>query len=66
MNRQEIARLHASRADRRDAAISAFWSDHPLNLSFRRTRETFSLREFIGFVLDLPQEQFESLTRSRS
>lgn len=67
MNAQQIAEQHAQRADRRDAAIRAFWSDHPLNLSFRRTRgETFSLREFIAFVLDLPQEQFDACTRRRA
>lgn len=64
MNQQQIAEHHARRADRRDAAVRAFWSDDPLNLTYRRSRgETFSLREFIAFVLDLPQEQFEACTR---
>lgn len=64
MTAQQIAK---HRADRREAAIRAFWSDDPLNLSFRRSRgETFSLREFIAFVLDLPQEQFEACTRRRA
>lgn len=64
MNRREIARLHASHADRRNAAIRAFWSDDPLNLTARREiGETFSLRRFIAFVLELPQEQFESCTK---
>lgn len=67
MNALQIAEQHAQSVDRRAAAVRAFWSDHPLNLTYRRTRgETFSLREFIAFVLDLPQEQFEACTRRRA
>lgn len=67
MTAQQIAEHHAQRTERRDAAIRAFWSNHPLNLTFRQSRgETFSLREFIAFVLDLPQEQFDACTRRRA
>lgn len=67
MKRTVVARVHAPHADRRDAAIRAFWSDEPLNLTARREiGETFSLRRFIAFVLELPQEQFEACTRRQA
>ncbi len=67
MTMQQIAQQHAQHAERRDAAVRAFWSDDPLNMTFRRSRgDTFTLREFIAFVLDLPQEQFDACTRRRA
>lgn len=49
---------------RRAAAARSFWSNHPLNLAFRAARqvETFNLRDFTTFVLDLPADQFLALT----
>jgi len=62
---------HAVRAqrarieERRTAAVKAFWSDHPLNLTFRRQtgKTTFNLKAFIAFVIELPEEQFEACVR---
>ena len=49
---------------RRAAAVHAFWSDDPLNRSYRQqVGETFTLRAFIAFVCEMPQEQFEACTR---
>lgn len=62
MTTAEIAALATEAASRRDAAIKTFWSDHPLNLTYRREtgQNTFNLKSFIAFVADLPREQFES------
>jgi len=51
-------------AERTDSARRSFWSDDPLNITFRQEtgKTTFSLREFIAFVIELPQEQFEACT----
>lgn len=48
---------------RRAMACTAFWSDHPLNVTFRSARqtETFSLRDFTAFVVALPADQFHNL-----
>lgn len=48
---------------RRAAARRWFWSDHPLNLAFREERKinSFSLKEFISFVKNLPAGRFHSL-----
>jgi hypothetical protein len=49
-------------AERIRAACRSFWSDHPLNVAYRRERgETFSLKEFIGFVVKLPGDRFAEL-----
>ncbi len=49
--------------ERRAAARRAFWSDDPLNVAFRQLAgNTFSLRAFIAFVVDLPRDQFEACT----
>jgi len=49
---------------RRGAACRAFWSSHPLNLAFRRKHgtDTFSLKEFVAFVIAMPADQFLALT----
>jgi hypothetical protein len=48
---------------RRAAAVRAFWSDDPLNVAFRqRAGNTFSLRAFIAFVVEMPREQFDAST----
>ena len=49
-------------AERIKAACRSFWSDHPLNIAYRHERgETFSLKEFIAFVLAMPAERFQQL-----
>jgi hypothetical protein len=47
---------------RRAAACRSFWSDHPLNLAYRRHigRETFALKPVVAFVLSLPQGEFDA------
>ncbi|MCC8963745.1 hypothetical protein H8A95_15855 [Bradyrhizobium sp. Pear76] len=52
---------------RRAAAARSFWSDHPLNLAFRAARqvESFNLKDFTAFVLELPADQFQALTGGR-
>jgi hypothetical protein len=50
-------------SERIRAACRSFWSDHPLNVAYRRERgETFSLKEFIGFVVKLPGDRFAELS----
>lgn len=46
MTAQQIAEHHAQRTERRDAAIRAFWSNHPLNLTFRQWWDT--ARDLVG------------------
>ena len=55
---------HGDKIERRAAAVQAFWSDAPLNLSMRAERgdKPFSLREFIAFVEAMPGDQFEACT----
>ncbi|CAN7378252.1 hypothetical protein LJR220_003366 [Bradyrhizobium sp. LjRoot220] len=55
--------LPTSTDERRAAAVRAFWSDDPLNLSFReKVGPTFSLKAFVAFVVDMPADQFEACT----
>jgi hypothetical protein len=51
-------------AERRAAACRAFWSNDPLNLYFQREtgKSSFSLKEFIQFVLLLPHDEFKGIT----
>jgi hypothetical protein len=52
---------------RRAAAARSFWSDHPLNIAFRRYHgESFSLKDFAAFVLELSADQFQALTGDRN
>ena len=50
-------------AERRATACRAFWSDDPLNLHYRREigRASFSLKEFVLFVVTLPRDEFNSI-----
>lgn len=52
---------------RRAAARRSFWSDDQLNLAFRVERQTstFSLKDFVAFVLELSADRFETLTGGR-
>lgn len=61
MTVDDIASLHTEITTRREAALKTFWSDHPLNLTYRQEAgQTFSLKSYIAFVIDLPREQFQS------
>lgn len=63
MQQPDISQLATDRDERRAAAVRAFWSDDPLNLTFRRqVGPTFSLKAFIAFVADLPRDQFDACT----
>lgn len=62
-----VRQQHAKIERRRAAAVSAFWSDDPLNLSFRKVvGNTFSLKAFISFVVEMPEEQFVACTGGRN
>lgn len=62
MTADDIRELHSETRLRRDAAVKSFWSDDPLNLTYRREtgQNSFSLKSFIAFVVAMPREQFES------
>lgn len=46
---------------RKDAAVRALWSDHPLNRACRAAiGETFALRDLIAFVQRMPSEEFRA------
>lgn len=45
---------------RTDAACRAFWSNHPLNLEMRKTRDEFTISEFIAFVVAMPADKFNA------
>ena len=63
MTQDDIRELHAETETRRAAARKAFWSDHPLNLTYRQVvGPTFSLKSFIAFVVAMPREQFDACT----
>jgi hypothetical protein len=49
---------------RREAAIRHFWSDHGLNLAYRRATgaASFSLRQLIAFVRAMPADEFVACT----
>lgn len=53
-------------AARRAAAVRAFWSDDPLNVTYRREigDRPFTLKAFILFVLEMPSRQFDQLANS--
>ena len=65
MTSADIRELHTETTLRRDAARKAFWSDHPLNLTYRQEigSSTFSLKSFIAFVVAMPREQFDACTK---
>lgn len=50
-------------AARRAAACRSFWSDDPLNVAYRQETgaQSFTLRDFIAYVIELPSRQFEQL-----
>lgn len=46
---------------RTQAATRAMWSDHPLNIACRKAvGETFSVRDLIAFVRQMPQPEFNA------
>jgi hypothetical protein len=46
---------------RRAAACRAFWSDHALNITYRKAigDRPFTLKEFVTFVVAMPPDQFD-------
>jgi hypothetical protein len=53
---------------RKEAAIRAFWSEHPLIAAYQSTKRTASvpLRDLIRFVQAMPTDEFERCTQQHS
>lgn len=48
---------------RKTLACHAFWSDQAINIEFRTVRgdRPFTLKEFVAFVVSMPNHQLEKL-----